>query len=402
MHHDIRKTQVDSIGALVTDPRPQRPNPRPDFASVDFARSPFTVAWEITRACALACVHCRAEAQPRRDRAELSTEEAFHVIDQLVDVGGPILIVTGGDPLMRDDCFEIIERATSRGLRVAFSPSATGRCTRETLERARDAGVSRVHISLDGPDAASHDAFRGVGGSFHRTLQILDDLRSAGISLQIGTTVSRHSVQRLPEIANLIAGYDPVMWSVFFLVPTGRGQLADMVSPEEHEATFNWLYDTAKTSPFDIRTTAAMPYRRVVIQRRRAEAANAPASPSSHAHANVAGAGYSFSGDMGMSMKGVNDGDGFAFIDHVGNVCPSGFLPLPAGNVREQGFAEIYRDSRLFRDLRDRSLLKGRCASCEYTPACGGSRARAYALTGDYLESDPSCVYEPPGGHAPC
>lgn len=388
----------------MTDPRPQRPNPRPDLASVDFARSPFTVAWEITRACALACVHCRAEAQPRRDRAELSTAEAFHVIDQLVDIGGPILIVTGGDPLMRDDCFDIIERAASRGLRVAFSPSATGRCTRKTLERARDAGVSRVHISLDGPDAASHDAFRGVRGSFDRTLEILGDLRSAGISLQVGTTVSRYSVQRLPEIANLIAGYDPVMWSVFFLVPTGRGQVADMVSPEEHEATFNWLYDTAKTSPFDIRTTAAMHYRRVVIQRRRAEAANAPAGPPGHAHAfaNVAGAGYSFSGDMGMSMKGVNDGDGFAFIDHVGNVCPSGFLPLPAGNLREQGFAEIYRESPLFRDLRDRSLLKGRCAACEYTPACGGSRARAYALTGDYLESDPSCVYEPHGGHAPC
>jgi len=388
------------------------PNPRPDFASVDFARTPFTVAWEITRACALACVHCRAEAQPRRDPRELSTGEAFRVIDELVEIGGPILIVTGGDPLMRDDVFEIIERAASRGLRVAFSPSATGRCTRKALEKARDAGVSRVHISLDGPDAASHDAFRGVRGSFQRTLEILQDVREAGLSLQVGTTVSRHSVERLPEIAKLIGGYDPVMWSVFFLVPTGRGQVNDMVSPEEHEAAFNWLYDTAKTSPFDVRTTAAMHYRRVVIQRRLAEAeagvaGGRPAYPGAHAgppaaFANVAGAGYSFAGDMGVSMKGVNDGDGFAFIDHVGNVCPSGFLPLTAGNLREQRIIDIYRDSQLFSELRNRSLLKGKCAVCEFNPVCGGSRARAYALTGDYLASDPSCVYQPLGGQVAC
>ncbi len=390
---------------MSTSPSPERSNPRPNFASMDFAACPFTVAWEITRACALACVHCRAEARPRRDKDELTTEEAFNVIDQLVAVGGPILIVTGGDPLMRDDCFDIIERAAIKGLRVAFSPSATARCTPKALERAREAGISRVHISLDGPDAASHDAFRGVRGSFDRTLAILESVRDAGVSLQVGTTVSRHSVARLPEIASLISRYAPVMWSVFFLVPTGRGRADDMVSAEDHEKTFHWLYDIAKTSPFDIRTTAAMHYRRVVIQRRQAEAAaGLTADPNRGAapFANVAGAGYSFQGDMGMSMKGVNDGDGFAFIDHLGNVCPSGFLPLIAGNLREQGFAEIYRNSRLFRDLRDRSLLKGKCGACNYKPVCGGSRARAYALTGDYLESDPSCVYQPRGGYTAC
>ncbi|MFQ5382057.1 MAG: TIGR04053 family radical SAM/SPASM domain-containing protein [Dehalococcoidia bacterium] len=378
----------------------RHPASRPDFATVDFAKTPFTVAWEITRACALACIHCRAEAQPRRDAGELSTEEAFRVIDELVEVGGPILIVTGGDPLMRDDVFTIIERAASRGLRVAFSPSATGRCTRKALERARDAGVSRVHISLDGPDAESHDAFRRVRGSFERTRQVLQDVGDVGLSLQVGTTVSRHSIDRLPAIAELITPFKPVMWSVFFLVPTGRGQAGDMVSAEEHEQAFNWLYDTAKTSPFDVRTTAAMHYRRVVIERRRAEAEAAKQAKGEdvEAFANVSGAGYSFSGQMGMSMKGVNDGDGFAFIDHLGNVCPSGFLPLPAGNLREQSFAEIYRESTLFCELRDRSLLKGRCGRCEYTPVCGGSRARAYALTGDYLETDPSCTYEPSGG----
>lgn len=380
------------------------PNARPDFASADFARTPFTIAWEITRACALSCIHCRAEAQPRRDARELTTAEAFDVIDQIVGIGSPILIVTGGDPLMRSDVFELIERAASRGLRVALSPSATGRCTRQAIERARDAGVSRMHISLDGPDAASHDAFRGVRGSFQRTCRILGEVQDARLSLQVGTTVSRHSIARLPEIAALIARYGPVMWSVFFLVPTGRGQVEDMVSPEEHEAAFHWLYDTAKSSPFDIRTTAAMHYRRVVIQRRRAETARASGSDGRRGHSgpaftNVAGAGYSFRDDMGMSMKGVNDGDGFAFIDHVGNVCPSGFLPLPAGNLREQPLAEIYRESEIFRRLRDRSLLTGKCSVCEFKPVCGGSRARAYALTGDYLASDPSCVYQPPGAH---
>ena len=353
----------------------------------------------------MACIHCRAEAQPHRDGGELSTAEAFGVVDQLVDIGGPILIVTGGDPLMRPDCFEIIERAAARGLRVAFSPSATSRCTRAAIDRARDAGVSRIQISLDGPDAASHDAFRGVRGSFERTLRILDSIQDAGLALQVGTTVSRHSIERLPEIAKLIERFGPVMWSVFFLVPTGRGEASDMVSPEEHERAFNWLYDTAKTSAFDIRTTAAMAYRRVVIQRRRAEAeqgGGADRKASRLSFPNVAGAGYSFQGEMGMSVKGVNDGDGFAFIDHTGNVCPSGFLPLPAGNLRDQPFADIYRGSQLFQDLRDRSLLKGKCAVCEYRPVCGGSRARAYAITGDYLASDPSCAYEPSGGVAKC
>lgn len=380
------------------------PAPRPDFGAVDFNRSPFTVAWEITRACALACIHCRAEAQPYRHPRELTTEEAFDVVDQVVEVGRPILVVTGGDPLMRDDCFAIIERAASHGLRVAFSPSATGRCTKEALARAKDAGVSRVHVSVDGPDADSHDAFRGVRGSFQRTLEVLQATLDLGLPLQVGTTVSRHSAAGLPRVASLIADYNPVMWSLFFLVPTGRGQAADMVSPEEHEQVLHWLYDASKDAHFDIRTTAAMHYRRVVVQRRQAEAASSRADPDARtvAFPNVSGAGYSFQAELGVSPKGVNDGDGFAFIDHVGNVCPSGFLPLPAGNVRNQGLAEIYQESLLFRQLRDRSLLKGKCGRCEYRSVCGGSRARAYALTGDYLASDPTCVHRPGGGQTSC
>jgi radical SAM protein with 4Fe4S-binding SPASM domain len=190
------------------------------------------------------------------------------------------------------------------------------------------------------------------------------------------------------------------MWSLFFLVPTGRGRLADMVSPEEHERVYNWLYDLAKGAPFDVRTTAAMPYRRVVIQRRRAETA-ADGGTGNAPLPNIAGAGFS-AGTFGMSPRGVNDGDGFAFIDHLGNVCPSGFLQLPAGNVRQQPLAEIYRESPLFRALRDRTRLTGKCGACEYRQVCGGSRARAYAVTGDYLGSDPSCAYLPAGWSRPC
>jgi radical SAM protein len=373
---------------------------RPPLESVDFARTPFTVAWEVTRACALACVHCRADAQPRRHPRELTTAEAFDVVDQVVEVGRPILVVTGGDPLMREDLFDILARANERGLRVAFSPSATGRCTRQALARARDCGVSRIHISLDGPDPESHDGFRGVRGSFQRTLEILEDVRSLAIPLQVGTTVSRHSIQRLPEIAEIVRAHSAVMWSLLFLVPTGRGRLADMVSAEEHEQVFNWLYDLAGSAPFDVRTTAAMPYRRVVIQRRRREAAENGSAGQPPA-VNVTGAGFS-AGPLGMSPRGVNDGDGFAFIDHLGNVCPSGFLQLAAGNVREQSLAEVYRESSLFQALRDRSRLTGKCGACEYRQVCGGSRARAYAVSGDYLASDPSCAYVPAGWTEPC
>ena len=364
--------------------------PKRPLLEVDFNQTPFTVAWEVTRACAYACIHCRAEAQPKRDPRELTTEEGFRLIDELVDVGRPILIVTGGDPMMRPDLLDLIRYAAGRGLRVALSPTATKLVTLERLREARDAGVARIQMSLDGSRPEVQDAFRGRPGSFQRTLEILDDIRSAGISLQVGTTVSRYNVDDLDAIARVVGEYGTVMWSLFFLVPTGRGRREDMISPEEHERVFNWLYDLSKTAPFDVRTTAAQHYRRVVIQRRRQEAT------SSETGLLVTGAGYSFADGLGQSNRGVNDGNGFAFISHTGDVCPSGFLPLPGGNVRDKPFAEIYRNSTLFRDLRDYSGLKGKCGVCDFRDVCGGSRARAYAVSGDYLESDPYCVYQPP------
>jgi radical SAM protein len=376
---------------------------KPPVAEVDFDRSPFTMAWEVTRACALRCVHCRAEAQPKRDPRELTHEEGLRLIDDIVEIGRPILIITGGDPMMRRDLFDLIAYAArDRGLRVAFSPSATALVTKERLRKARDAGVTRTHISLDGATAESHDTFRQTPGSFQRTLEIMDDLRELGMSLQIGTTVSRYNLNELDRLAQIAAEHSAVMLNFFFLVPTGRGSADDMISAEEHERVFNWMYDLAKTAPFDVRTTAAQHYRRIVIDRRRQEMAEAAArgkkaavGPGGSMH--LTGAGYSFADGLGQStMKGVNDGSGFAFVTHIGDVCPSGFLQIPAGNLRKRSFIDIYRNSPLFRDLRDYTKIKGKCGVCEYRDVCGGSRARAFAVTGDYMESDPYCVYVPP------
>lgn len=362
----------------------------PALTDVDFDVTPFTVAWEITQACALACVHCRASAQPKRDPRELTTEEGFRLIDQIAEMGNPILVVTGGDPLMRRDVYDLIRHASERGLRVSLSPSATALLTRNNLQKAKDAGVVRIHVSLDGSTPEIHDAFRRVRGSYDRTIRGIQAAREIGLSLQIGTTVTRRNVADLPAMARVIEGFGALMWNIFFLVPTGRGKEDDMISPQEHEEVLNWMYEISRTVPFDVRTTAAQHYRRVVFERTRAELGEKAAI-----HKALSGAGYSFQDGLGRPQQGVNDGKGFCFISHIGDVCPSGFLQLPAGNVRETHIAEIYRHSRLFTELRDPSLLKGRCGRCEYRRVCGGSRARAYALTGDYLAEDPCCVYEP-------
>ncbi len=381
--------------------------PYAEYQAIDFNQQPFTVAWEITRACALKCVHCRAEAIPRRNPLELTTEEGFRLIDEVKEIGGPILVVTGGDPMMRRDVYDFISYAAKeKGLRVALSPSATALVTRRALARAKECGLLRTHISLDGSTPDIHDAFRQSPGSFQRTMEILDDLSELGMTIQIGTTVSRFNLNDLPSIMDVISKYNVVMWNLFFLVPTGRGTAEDMISPDEHEQLFHWMYDVSKSAPFDMRSTAAMHYRRVVIQRRRMELATEARRQGKTVEelqrqrggqGHLTGAGYSFQDGLGQSaMKGVNDGNGFAFVDHVGNVCPSGFLQLPAGNLRKQSFTEIYRTSPLFQQLRDYSQLKGKCGACDFRDVCGGSRARSFAVTGDFLESEPYCIYVSP------
>jgi len=366
------------------------PSARPAFLDVDFDVTPFTLAWEITRSCALACVHCRAQAIPKRDPRELTTEEAFGVLDQVVELGKPILVVTGGDPMMRRDVFDILEGAVARGLKVGFSPSATKLVTRRAVERVRDTGVDMVHVSLDGSCPEVHDTFRRVPGSFARTLEIARDVRDVGLPLQIGTTASRHNVADLPAILRVVEELGATVWNVFFLVPTGRAQIEAMLSPQEHEDILQWLAEVSERVPFRVRTTAAQHYRRVLIQRMRARDGG-EARPF-----ELTGAGYAFRQGRAPAEKGVNDGKGFCFISHVGDVYPSGFLQIPAGNVRETPLTAIYRDSPLFRSLRDPALLHGKCGRCEFRDVCGGSRARAWAVAGDHLASDIACVYQPP------
>ncbi len=354
----------------------------------DFNLAPFTIAWEVTRACAYACVHCRADAQHQRDPRELSTDEAKALVDRLAAFGNnPILVFTGGDPMMRPDLFELIVYATQKGLRCSLTPTATALPTKERLEKARDAGIRRIALSLDAPRSEVHDAFRQVSGSWQRTMDILHRAQDVGLSVQVNTTVSKHNVDILDEMIPFIQEVNAVQWSVFFLVPTGRAQLQNMISAEQHEKVFNWLYDLSQNAPFDIKSTAAPMYRRVAIQRKRTESKGKPVT--------FQGAGFQYADGLNRPTKGVNDGNGFLFISHIGEIQPSGFLPITAGNVRADDIVDVYRNSKLFTDLRSPEKIKGRCGVCEFRDVCGGQRGRAYGVTGDYLESDPACVYVP-------
>ena len=354
----------------------------------DFDQAPFTIAWEVTRACAYACIHCRADAQHKRDPRELSTAEAEALIDRLAAFGNaPILVFTGGDPMMRPDLFELIAYATLKGLRCSLTPTATALPTRERLEKVRDAGIRRIALSLDAPRPEVHDNFRQVPGSWQRTMDILHRAQDVGLSVQVNTTVSKHNVDILHEMVPFIQEVNAVQWSVFFLVPTGRAQAKNMITAEQHEQVFNWLYDLSQRAPFDIKSTAAPMYRRVAIQRKRKEADGKPVT--------FQGAGFQYADGLDRPTKGVNDGNGFLFISHIGEIQPSGFLPITAGNVRSDDVVDVYRHSHLFTDLRAPEKIKGRCGMCEFRDVCGGQRGRAYGLTGDYLESDPACAYVP-------
>ena len=354
----------------------------------DFDKAPFTIAWEVTRACAYACVHCRADALHTPDPHELNTEESLRLIDRLAEFGSPILVFTGGDPMMRRDLHELIAYATQKGLRCSLTPTATALPTTARLEKVRDAGIRRIALSLDAPRAEIHDAFRQVPGSWQRTMDILHRAQAIGLSVQINTTVAKHNVDILDEMVPFLQEVGAVQWSLFFLVPTGRAQASNMISPEEHERTFNWLYDLSKNAPFDIKSTAAPMYRRVAIERKRAEQTDG--TP-----VTFQGAGFQYADGLNRPTRGVNDGNGFLFISHVGDIQPSGFLPLTAGNVRTDDVIDVYRHSQLFTNLRTPDKIKGRCGVCEYRDVCGGQRGRAYGITGDYLESDPACSYIP-------
>jgi radical SAM protein len=362
------------------------------MSEVDFDLAPFIVIWETTQACDLACLHCRASARPKRDRGELSTAEAMKLMDSVRSFGRPLFVLTGGDPLKRDDTVRLVEYGREIGLRVAMTPSGTPLMTREVLQQLSDAGLARLAVSLDGSRADVHDRFRGVAGSFEWTVGMLRVARELGLSTQINTTISSHNIDDLESLIDLMGQLEISLWSVFFIVPTGRARPSDLATAEEFERVFNRLYDISRTAPFDIKTTAAPHYRRVVLQRQVAERRSG--SRSEAPVPLTACLGFTLADGVGRA-RGVNDGNGFVFISHLGEIYPSGFLPLSAGNVRTHDLADVYRNGDLFRALRDTDRLEGKCGVCEYRTVCGGSRARAYAMTGNYMASDPSCAWIP-------
>jgi radical SAM protein len=342
-----------------------------------FDEAPLLVIWEVTQACDLACVHCRASADPARDPSELTTEEGFQLLDEIRAFGNPLMVFTGGDPLKRPDLFSLIRRSVELGLRTNVSPSATPLLTREVIREFKRSGLARMAISVDGPDAASHDSFRGIPGTFDRAAKALEEAREIGLETQIQTTVTRRNIGRLDEIAALCEDWKARMWSVFFLVVTGRALENDDLTGEEYEQVFEKLHEISKHSSFDVKTTEAMHYRRFLA--RRAQSEHVATDPKRAV----------------WRTAGVSDARGFVFVSHTGEIYPSGFLPVSAGNVRHDSLVDVYRNSSLFRILRDADGRHGKCGVCEYRKLCGGSRARAYALTGDYLAEDPRCVYQP-------
>jgi radical SAM protein len=354
--------------------------------AIDFKERPFIAIWEVTQACDLACVHCRASAQPNRHPMELSTAEGKQLIDQIADLKVPVFVLTGGDPIKRPDLFELIGHARTMGVRVSLTPSATPLLTREMVVRLKEAGLARLAVSMDGAGAETHDAFRGMVGSFARTLDAIRWANEIGLPVQINTTFSRRNIAEIDAIVALMESLKITLWSVFFLVPTGRGKLNDLLNADEFEQVFATIYRLSKTASFDIKATEAQHYRRYLLQRRIAERKSGIEVVVTQERTADA---------IGRAPRGLNDGKGFVFISHTGEVFPSGFMPLSAGNIRQQELAEIYCKSPLFLSLRDISKLEGKCGACEFKEICGGSRARAYALTGNPYGEEPCCSYIP-------
>jgi radical SAM protein len=358
---------------------------------IDFDEKPFIAIWETTQACDLACVHCRACAQPLRSSDELTTDEAKRLIDEIAAMAVPVFVLTGGDPLKRPDIFEIVRYAADRKVRISLTPSATPLLTRDAIVRLKEAGLARLAVSLDGPTAEMNDAFRRVPGSFQWTMDAVRWAREIGLPVQINTTITRHILHQIHDVIALLEKLDITLWSVFFLVPTGRGQDIGLLSAEEFKQVFEILHQTAQRALFDIKSTEAQHYRRYLLQRRtearKQESAHGGKLPQMMATMTPDG--------IGRAPKGINDGKGFVFISHRGDVYPSGFLPISGGNIRKQSLEEIYRESPLFRALRDTKSLQGKCGACEFRETCGGSRARAYAVSGSPFAEEPCCVYQP-------
>jgi len=380
------------------------------FMHHDASERPFIVIWEVTRACQLVCTHCRADAIRSRNPFELTTDEGCRLLDDLASFGTPrpLVVLTGGDPFERPDLPDLVAHGTRIGLSMALSPSVTDRLTRSVLVELHEAGAKAVSLSLDGSTAESHDSFRGVEGVFDATLEAAHTVRDVGLRLQINTTVTRGNVHELPRMLRHVLDLDAALWSVFFLIPTGRGKLLEPLTATEVEEVLHWLHDVSDLVA--IKTTEAPHYRRIAIQRAAVDSTGVgelddvfPVGPlRSRLRTETAAllTGHNPRRRRPRPPIDVNSGRGFAFVDHVGMVYPSGFLPTAVGSVRDLPFPEIYRDSDLLQQLRDPDALGGRCGQCEFRAVCGGSRSHAYATTGDPLAEDPSCMYQPVPGRA--
>jgi len=361
---------------------------------IDFSRRPMLVFWETTRACQLACYHCRASATSLALPGELTTREGKAFIDQVAGFGRPypILVMTGGDCLLRADIFELVDYASSLGIPVALSPSVTPSLNAEKIERIVASGVKAVSISLDGAFAETHESVRGIPGHFEKTIDAIRALTAAGLTVQINTTVMRSNVNELAKIAHLVKDTGAHIWEVFFLVQVGRGSITEAVSPEEHEEISHFLFDASQYG-FIIRTVEAPFFRRVVKRRLEGDLA-----PKSDFYLRLANELLELMGPATERIRAhttsTRDGKGIVFVAYDGEVYPAGFLPQPLGNVLTTPIAEIYQDNPLLRQIRA-SEFSGRCGYCEYADLCGGSRARAYAETGDALGEDPACAYQP-------
>ena len=356
----------------------------PPYTEADFEHSPFVAFYEVTRACDLVCKHCRACAQPVPHRNELDTGASLRLLDQFASFPTPpTLIFTGGDPMKRADIFDLVRHANAIGLVTAMTPSATPLVTRAALEGLKAAGLSRLAVSLDSCDEHVHDDFRVVAGSYRRTLEIMRDAREIGLSLQVNTTITRRNVDQVDEMAAMLGPLGVVMWSVFFLIPVGRGLMEERIPGKRYEELFEKLWNHARIQPYAIKTTEAHHYRRFVLSKM-----GDPLNVGS-------GHGAGLPDRVQRAPLGVNDGRGVMFVSHTGRVQPSGFLPLVCGVFPDQSIVDTYQNSETFLLLRDKNALRGKCGVCEYKSICGGSRARAFTVSRDILGSDPDCVYLP-------
>lgn len=370
------------------------------MSPVNFELAPILLFWETTKACRLACRHCRAEAIAEGLPGQLSTDEGMRLIDDLRSFTPrlPVIVFTGGDPFMREDLFDLAAHARSYGMPIGFAPSVTPLLTRETARRMHEVDAKTVSISLDGADAATHEGVRQVGGHFAKTEEAVRMLVDEGHTVQINTTVMRRNVGQLADIAGLVAAWGAHIWEVFFLIRVGRGSDLDELSPQDNEDVAHLLYEASRYG-FIVRTVEGPFFRRVVAQRREREAAQDPAAPFELGalYGRLSSRLRALLGEPGSSRAqsvGTRDGKGILFVAHDGEVYPAGFLPLRLGNVKDDDIVGLYRDHPLLRSIRA-SAFGGRCGVCGYADLCGGSRARAFTTFGDALAEDPACVYQP-------